>query len=426
MRALYSLLWLLALPVMFLYLRWRGRKQPEYRLNWRERLGWGPELPAGPVIWLHTVSVGETRAAVPLIRALRRRRPDAAILLSHITPTGRATARELFGDGVHQTYLPYDLPNLVDRFLTRAHPGIALFLETEIWPNLYAACSRRGIPTFLVNARLSERSARGYGRIAGLIRPALSGLAGVAAQTQADASRLARLGVPHPLVSGNIKFDVAAPPDTYERAEHLRRLFSGRFVFLAASTRTGEEELVLDTCLGLDIPDLLLVIVPRHPQRFDEVAALLESRGVEFSRRSRHDTVTREVEVFLGDSMGEMAAYYAAADVAFVGGSLVPLGGQNLIEAADMGCPVLVGPHTWNFLDAAERAIAEGAAYRVADAEDLARTVKRLHRDSARRMAMAEAGMRFSRAHKGATEQVMALLEPALARLDRPAGAAGG
>lgn len=417
MRALYTLLWLLALPLMFLYLRWRGRKQPEYRLHWRERLGRAPRLPDGPVIWLHTVSVGETRAAAPLVGALRQRRPDATILLSHITPTGRATAIEVFGADIAQTYLPYDLPWLARRFLDRSHPGIAIFMETELWPNLYAACGQRRIPAYLVNARLSARSARGYGRFSGLFRPALASLAGVAAQTAADAERLAALGAARPLVTGNVKFDVTAPPDTGERAAALRKLFSGRFVFLAASTRDGEEALVLDTCLGLGIPDLLLVVVPRHPQRFDAVAALLESRGVDFARRSLGEPVTRETEVFLGDSMGEMAAYYAAADVAFIGGSLLPLGGQNLIEAADMGCPVVIGPHTWNFLDATERAIDHGAALRVADADDLARTVKQLHRDAAKRQAMAAAGREFSQSHKGATEKVMALLEPALAQL---------
>lgn len=417
MRALYTLVWRLALPFMFLYLRWRGIRQPEYRLHWRERLGWAPELPAGPVIWLHTVSVGETRAAAPLVRALRQRRPDATILLSHTTPTGRAAALAVYGDGIRQTYLPYDLPGPVQRFLRRSHPGIAIFMETEVWPNLYAACAGRGIPAYLVNARLSERSARGYGRVAGLARPALSGLAGVAAQTPADAGRLAALGARRVEVTGNLKFDVAAPADSAARAEALRARFAGRFVFLAASTREGEETLILDTCLGLGIPDLLLVMVPRHPQRFDAVAALLDGRGIEYARRSRDEPVTRETEVYLGDSMGEMAAYYAAADLAFVGGSLLPLGGQNLIEAADMGCPVLIGPHTWNFLDAAERAIDAGAALRVADAEDLAHAVKRLHQHPEERQAMAAAGLDFSRAHKGATEKMMALLEPALARL---------
>jgi 3-deoxy-D-manno-octulosonic-acid transferase len=417
MRALYSLFWWLAMPLMFLYLRWRGRKQPEYRQHWRERLGWAPAVSQGPTIWLHTVSVGETRAAVPLVKAIRQRRPDATILFSHTTPTGRATAAKLYGADIHQTYLPYDAPGPVRRFLDRTRPGMAIFLETEIWPNLYAGCLKRGIPAYLVNARLSEKSAHGYGRIASLVRPALAGLAGVAAQTGADASRLAGLGAQAPAVVGNLKFDVGAPPDCSERAEALRKMFADRFVFLVASTREGEEQLILDTCLELGIPGLLVVVVPRHPQRFDEVAAMLESRGVEFVRRSQGNTVTREVEVFLGDSMGEMSAYFAAADVTFIGGSLVPLGGQNLIEAADMGCPIVIGPHTWNFLDAAEQAIECGAALRVQDAEELARTVKHLQQNPDKLQAMAEAGRQFSQANRGATARVMAMLEPVLARL---------
>ncbi|HEX8979659.1 MAG TPA: lipid IV(A) 3-deoxy-D-manno-octulosonic acid transferase [Parasulfuritortus sp.] len=416
MRTLYTLAWWLALPFMFTYLLWRGRKQPEYRRHWRERLGVSPKLPPGPVIWLHAVSVGETRAATPLVRALQASHPDYAILLTSTTPTGRATAAELFGTGIRQSYLPYDLPVLIDRFLDRSHPDIAIFLETEIWPNLYGRCRKRGIPVFLVNARLSERSARGYGRIRSLIEPALAGLAGLAAQTGADAGRLAALGATGIQVTGNMKFDIKAPDDTGQRAAALGKLFAGRFVFLAASTREGEEALILDTCMEIGIPDLLLVIVPRHPQRFDEVAAQLERRGVEFSRRSRSEPVTRDTEVFLGDSMGEMAAYYAAADVAFIGGSLLPLGGQNLIEAAAAGCPVLIGPHTWNFLEATELAIASGAAERVADAEDLARKLKHLNQDPDRRQRMADAGLDFSRAHQGATQKVMALLKPALTR----------
>ncbi len=417
MRVLYSLSWWLAMPLMFLYLRWRGRKQPEYRQHWRERLGWTPTRSSGPTIWLHAVSVGETRAAVPLVKAIRQRRPDVAILFSHTTPTGRATAAELFGADIRQTYLPYDAPGPVRRFLDRVQPGMAIIMETEIWPNLYAACAKRGIPAYLVNARLSEKSARGYGRFAGLVRPALASLTGLAAQTDADAGRLAGLGAQSPVVVGNLKFDVGAPPDCSERAQELRQMFAGRFVFLAASTREGEEQLILDTCLELGIPGLLVVVVPRHPQRFDEVAAMLASRGVEFARRSRGDTVTREVEVFLGDSMGEMAAYYMAADVAFIGGSLLPLGGQNLIEAADMGCPVVIGPHTWNFLDAADQAIECGAALRVQDVEELARMVKQLHQNPDKRLAMAEAGRQFSQANRGATDKVMAMLEPVLAKL---------
>jgi 3-deoxy-D-manno-octulosonic-acid transferase len=417
MRTLYTLAWWLALPFMFTYLLWRGRRQPEYRRHWRERLGGAPRLPPGPVIWLHAVSVGETRAATPLVRALQASHPDCTILLTSTTPTGRATAAELFGAGIRQSYLPYDLPVLIDRFLDRSHPDIAIFLETEIWPNLYGRCRKSGIPVFLVNARLSERSARGYGRIRSLIEPALAGLAGLAAQTGADAGRLAALGATGIQVTGNMKFDIQAPDDTGQRAAALSKLFAGRFAFLAASTREGEEVLILETCLEIGIPDLLLVIVPRHPQRFEEVAAQLERRGVEFSRRSRSEPVTRDTEVFLGDSMGEMAAYYAAADVAFIGGSLLPLGGQNLIEAAAAGCPVLIGPHTWNFLEATELAIAAGAAERVADAEDLARKLKQVYQDSDRRQRMADAGRHFSQAHQGATQKVMALLAPALDKL---------
>ena len=244
----------------------------------------------------------------------------------------------------------------------------------------------------------------------------MASLAGLAAQTEADAARLAALGARAPQVTGNLKFDVTAPPGTETRAAELRAQFAGRFVFLAASTREGEEKLLLDTCLELGVPELLLVIVPRHPQRFDEVASLLESRGVDTVRRPTGAQVNHDTEVFLGDSLGELAAYYAAADVAFVGGSLLPLGGQNLIEAADMGCPVLIGPHTWNFLEAAEQAVAAGAARRVSDPEDLARQVKALYRDPALRAAMSAAGRDFSAAHKGATDKVMAMLQPALPR----------
>jgi 3-deoxy-D-manno-octulosonic-acid transferase len=417
MHILYTLAWWLALPFMFLYLIWRSRKQPDYRRCWRERLGWAPELPVGPVIWLHAVSVGETRAAAPLIRALRARHPTCTVLLTNTTPTGRATAMELFGEQVRQAYLPYDLPPLVHRFLDRTHPDFVIFLETEIWPNLYRLCQQRGVPTFLVNARLSERSAQGYERIHNLIQPVLAGLTGLAAQTEADAHRLTALGGRNVRITGNMKFDISAPNGTAERAENLRHLFAGRFVFLAASTREGEEALILNTCLALGIPELLLVIVPRHPQRFAEVAAQLESRGVEFSRRSREEPVTQQTEVFLGDSMGEMAAYYGAVDIAFIGGSLLPLGGQNLIEAAAAGCPVLIGPHTWNFLEATELAIEAGAARRVQDAEDLAHTLKQLYQHPELRSLMGEAGWHFSQAHQGATSKVMDMLEPQLAHL---------
>lgn len=415
MRLIYSLAWTLVLPFAFLYLLWRARRQPEYLRHWTERLGMVALPPGKPVIWLHAVSVGETRAAAPLLEALEQRHPGHTFLLTHATPTGRATGRELFGPRVHQAYLPYDHPFLVRLFLDRAQPSLGILLETEIWPNLVAACTQQNIPLFLVNARLSARSARGYQRFRTLLQPSLAALAGVAAQTEADARRLGALGARQVRVTGNLKFDAAPPADTAMRAQALRQLFAGRFVFLAASTREGEETLLLDACARLDLPDLLLVLVPRHPQRFAEVARLIEARGLAYAQRSGAGAVTSDIRVFLGDSMGEMAAYYAAADLAYVGGSLLPLGGQNLIEAAAAGCPAVIGPHTWNFAEVAEQAVARGAALRVQNVDELVGEIKRLYADSNTRTAMAEAGRTFADANRGATAKVMELLEGALA-----------
>jgi len=426
MRLLYSLIWIALLPFAFLHLLRRARRQPEYLRHWGERLGLAPITP-DKLIWLHAVSVGETRAAAPLVKALRARHPDHAILLTHATPTGRESGRELFGDSVIQCYLPYDFPPLVWLFLNRTHPVIGVIMETEIWPNLYAACALRGIPLFLVNARLSEKSARGYARFCALTAPALRSLAGIAAQTESDARRLRELGAVDVAVSGNVKFDVTAPADSEERARALRAMFAGRFVFLAASTREGEETLILDALDGListatpsplapppegegKLPGLLLVLVPRHPQRFNAVAKQLEERKLAYVRRGTNQPLQPDTRVFLGDSMGELAAYYAAADLAYVGGSLLPLGGQNLIEAAAAGCPALIGPHTWNFAEAAEQAVACGAARRVADAGELAEAMSALFRDPVARERMREAGLRFAAVNRGATERVMGML----------------
>lgn len=421
MHPLYTLAWWLVLPFAFLYLLWRARRQPEYLRHWGERLGGAPRLADRHVIWLHAVSVGETRAAAPLIHALRTRYPDHALLLTHTTPTGRQTGAALFGGQVVQAYLPYDLPWCVRRFLDRTRPRLGVILETEVWPNLLAACERRGVPIYLVNARLSERSARGYARFSALTRASLARFRGVAAQTAADAERLERLGARAVRVAGNLKFDVPPPDDTERKVAELRAAWGARFVFLAASTREGEEGLLLDALAALDLPNLLLVIVPRHPQRFEEVARLIEARGLQLTRRSQGRAVAPGVSVFLGDSMGEMAAYYAAADVAFIGGSLLPYGGQNLIEAAAAGVPVLIGPHTWNFAEAAERAVACGAALRVADVGELAERLKNLYSDAALRQEMGAAGVAYAREHRGATERVMAMLAGALPASAPPA-----
>lgn len=420
MRVLYSLAWLVVLPFAFLYLLWRSRRQPAYLRHWGERLGLAPHRHIRPVIWIHAVSVGETRGAAPLVDALRQRHPDHAILITHATPTGRAASHELFGGSVRRAYLPYDFPPLAWLFLERVRPEVGIIMETELWPNLFHACRRRGIPVLLVNARMSERSARGYQRFAGLSRMALQDLEAIATQTDADAERLLALGAEQITVTGNVKFDVTPPPDTQEKAAALKSLFADRFVFLCASTREGEEVLLLDALAGLDLPDLLLVIVPRHPQRFADVADLLQSRALPFVRRSDCKAIVPDTRVFLGDSMGEMAAYYAAAHLCYVGGSLLPLGGQNMIEAAAAGCPALIGPHTWNFLEAAEQAVAWGAARRVADAAELRNALLALHADKQARQLMAEAGLAFAQANRGATERTMALVESALTSAGHP------
>lgn len=412
-RLLYSLAVGLAMPPAVARLAWRGRRQPGYRAHIGERFGATPALPPGPVLWIHAVSVGETQAAQPLVEALLEGNPQLTILLTHMTPTGRETGERLFGARVRQAYLPYDLPWAVRRFLARAHPCAGLLLETEIWPNLIAGCRQAGIPLFLVNARLSERSARRYGRVAGLTRETLARLAGIGAQSEADARRLQALGAGQVVVTGNLKFDRGPAAGDVDRGRALRaRLGTQRPVFLAASTRDGEEELLLDALAQAAPPGLLTVLVPRHPQRFEAVARLLQRRGVRFARRSDNGTVDAGTQVLLGDSMGELYTYYAACDVAFVGGSLQPLGGQNLLEAAAVGCPALVGPHTFNFTEATRLALEAGAARRAADAGAVVAELLRLLPDAAGRAAMGAAGLALMARHQGATARTLALLPP--------------
>jgi 3-deoxy-D-manno-octulosonic-acid transferase len=409
-------------PFALVRLSWRGRKQSGYLRHIGERFGRYDTPPDRPVVWLHTVSVGETRAAEPLVKALETAYPDHRILLTHMTPTGRETGEQLFGTRVLRCYLPYDLPWAVAGFLRHFRPRLGVLVETEIWPNLIHGCHRRGIPIVLVNARLSERSARGYARVAGLTRTALHELTGISAQTQADASRLRHLGARSPVVTGNLKFDRGPKPEDLARAQHFRALFGPqRLVFLAASTREGEEELVLEA-LAAAPPELLTVIVPRHPQRFDQVAQLISRRGLGLQRRSEDAPIRPETRVLLGDSMGELFAYYAACDVAFVGGSLLPLGGQNLLEACAVAKPVLIGPHTFNFAEATRLAVEAGAAIQVPDARALVEALLDLLRDGEKRRRMGEAGRTLMLQHQGATQRTVELLRGALTRSAPPTG----
>jgi 3-deoxy-D-manno-octulosonic-acid transferase len=423
MRLVYSFLWWLAMPLVLGRLWWRGRKEPGYRRHLGERLGFygrkpGPDQQLRRTIMVHAVSVGETRAAEPLVDALLHAWPDCRILLTHMTPTGRATGKTLFGkhgERVVQSFLPYDTGFMVGRFLRHFEPSICILMETEVWPNLIAGCARHGVPVALVNARLSERSLRRGQRFGGLMMQAARGITLAAAQTELDAARIASLGAPNVAVTGSIKFDVVPPEAALQTGAQLRTRFGQRPVLLCASTREGEEALILDAwrALGTNLadkpPGMLLLLVPRHPQRFDEVARMAEERGLSVARRSAlPDRVNSDV--LLGDSMGEMFAYYAACDCAFIGGSLLPLGGQNLIEACAVGKPVLVGEHTFNFLQATDEAVEAGAALRVPDADALMSVAARLLGDDAARTRMGAQALAFAGRHRGATVRTVELL----------------
>ncbi len=427
-RALYSLAWWLALPLVLGRLLWRGRKEPGYRDHWDERLGFYTQAKSDTMtIWLHAVSVGETRASEPLVDALLKTYPACRIVMTHMTPTGRATGKALFakhGERLVQSYIPYDIGFIVARFLRHFSPRICILMETEVWPNLIAQCAAHKVPVALVNARLSERSLRRGQQFGGLMVDAARAIPLVAAQTEADAVRIRSLGAPHVGVTGSIKFDVVVPQAALDTGSWLRGLIGNRPVLLCASTREGEEGDILDawraapqTPLDPTAPaalNPLLLLVPRHPQRFDEVAAMAAAKGMSIQRRSELGGLDPHVQVLLGDSMGEMFAYYAACDCAFIGGSLQPLGGQNLIEACALGKPVLVGPHTFNFALATEQAIEAGGALCVQDAGELMQQAMRLLANGGVRASMGERALAFANQHRGATARTMALIAPVL------------
>ncbi len=413
-RFFYSgLLWL-ARPFLRSRLQRRARKQPAYAHHIDERFGDYRFVANQPVIWIHAVSLGETRAAEPLVKQLLQHYPQHQILLTHMTPTGRAAGAELFGANVLQCYLPYDYSGAAKKFLAHFKPVIGIIMETEIWPNLFAACAEKKLPLLLVNARLSQKSAARYAYAKPLVREALASMRHVAAQTEDDAKRLRELGASNVSVCGNIKFDLSVPDEMLQRGKHLRALFGPRPVFLAASTRDGEEIQLIDYIQLFSTKQLLVVIVPRHPQRFAEVAQLIEKRGIKMQHRSDNQAIDSDTQIVLGDSMGEMFAYYQACDMAFVGGSLLPLGGQNIIEACAVGKPVIVGPHTFNFADAVNNAVTCGAALQVENAEAVVRAANQLLSEPARREQMARAGLAFSQAHRGATARTMELIKPLL------------
>ena len=414
----YSALWWLLLPAVLFRLWWRGRKEAGYRQHIAERFGLHrlshPGFPS-PLLWVHAVSVGETRAAEPLIRTLLARYPSHHLLLTHMTPTGRATGAALFGNEprVLQSYLPYDTLALTRRYLQSAKPALCVLMETEVWPALIDSCHQVGVPVALINARLSEKSLRRARKVEGLIRDAVKKIDLIAAQTEADAERLRSLGAAEVAVTGSLKFDITPPEPMLALGAQWRQQFGQRPVLLCASTREGEETLLLDAYMRATLPHgCLLVIVPRHPQRFGEVAQMLEARGLDYLRRSQlgKDAVSMNTHILLGDSLGEMFAYCAACDMAFIGGSLLPLGGQNPIEALSCGKPVLIGPHTFNFAQITEDAIQSGVALRIENADELFRQVLQRLIEPSELKSLSLKAAQFTQAHRGATEKTVRLI----------------
>jgi 3-deoxy-D-manno-octulosonic-acid transferase len=422
-RWLYSQALRLLTPVYLARLWWKGRKEPVYRKRLGERLGrydWKARRDRGGVVWVHAVSLGETRAAGPLIKALRRELPQMRLLLTCSTATGVQAGLELLEHQDDQAWLPYDTPGAVRRFLRRYRPAVGVIMETEVWPNLMARAQVLQIPMVLANARLSVKSQRKGRRFARLLVPALNAFTRVLAQTARDAQRFRELGARMVEVCGNTKFDLTPPPKLLVRGHEWRQKVA-RPVVLMASSREGEEESLFDAWRELPAPRPLLVIVPRHQPRFDSVAEMAQQAGLAFVRRSSWSdeppAEAAQADVWIGDSMHEMPLYYALADVALLGGSFAPLGGQNLIEAAACGCPLLMGQHTFNFEEAAHLAIEAGAAARMKDMGSAVRRAVALV-DDPRRNEWVEQALSFGIAHRGANERMAQRIAMLLTGLD--------
>ena len=418
MRFLYICIAYLIAPLFVGAMILRGFRD---RMHWRgfsQRFGFGPAVRSRS-IWVHAVSVGEVQAGVPLVEALLKRFPDIPLILTTVTSTGRARAEALFGSRADVRYVPIDLPGSVRRFFQRAQPQLAIILETEIWPNLYHRCGRLGVPLVLASARISPRSVSSYRRLVGLFRETLSHGIFIAAQSAEDAERFVSIGA-NPArthVVGNIKFDFGYPPDMEARGRELRNLLgANRPVWVAGSTHDQEEDLLIDAHAQIRqrFPDALMVLVPRHPPRFAEVASLLRDRGVPFVSRTSKQGVLPGTQVYLLDTLGELPAFYSAGDVAFVGGSLVPIGGHNLLEPAALSLPIVAGPHNFNSADIAQMLVEHGAVRIVHDAAQLAAVVVELFADPATRTVMGASGRKAMDGNRGAVARLMQFLEPLL------------
>lgn len=417
MIRLYTILFTLAIPLVLLRLLWRGIKAPAYWQRWLERFGASPNLSSQTAtIWIHAVSVGEVEACRPLVKTLRAEFPQHQLLITTMTPTGSERVKLLFADSVTHCYLPYDLPFAINRFLNKIKPQFGIIMETEIWPNLLLCCEQKNIPLVLANARMSERSAKRYSRLANFTKIILNSLQLIAAQGQQDRQRFYDLGADIKKVHaiGNLKYEINLPASLKEQAEAMRNMWdNNRPVWIAASTHEGEDEIVLNASrqIRAQFPDLLLIIVPRHPERFDRVTALTQRAGFKTLRRSEYRPCSSDVQVLVVDTMGELPLFYAASDVAFVGGSLVPHGGHNLLEPAALGRAVITGPHYFNFNEITTQFIEAEAAIQVIDTQSLADTVINLLENAQQRAQMGEAGLQLIANSQGASMRLVNLIK---------------
>jgi len=416
LRNIYSFILYLLAPFVVLRLILRSKGSPAYRRRWSERFGYISQVKYESTIWLHAVSVGEVQAALPLLQSLREKYPGKPVVVTTMTPTGSERVREILGENVIHVYVPYDLPGAVQRFLNRTRPCLTIIMETELWPNLFYFCRRQKIPIIVANARLSERSARGYRRFHRLTRQTLQLVSAFAVQADADASRLIELGadITSVHVTGNIKFDIKIPASLYEQAQALRREWGQyRPVWIAASTHEGEDEIVLEAFAKVrqEVSQVLLVLVPRHPERFANVAALCGTQGYKVMMRSERQLCDSTIDIVIGDTMGELRLFYGASDVAFVGGSLVPTGGHNVLEPAAMRLPVIFGPHMFNFDEISRLFLQADAAIKVNDAQGLARAVTVFLTNTQQRLETGEKAYEVIEKNRGALEKMLVIID---------------
>ncbi len=417
MRLLYSTIHFLVIPFVLLRLIWRGFRLPDSRLRWAERFAFYSRKHSQNVIWFHAVSVGEAESVFPLVKLVRQNHPESKILMTCTSPTGSARIKAVMGDSVEHVYLPYDLPFAVKRFIKHFKPVIGVVMETEIWPNLFVLCGKDSIPLFIINARLSDVSARGYQKFPALVVPALNQVHKIATQTKKDVSSFIAIGADKDKVelAGNIKFDLDLSDEILLQGAELRNtMFAERLVWIAASTHKGEETIILQVYQELkqELPNLLLVLVPRHPERFNEVKRMCEKQKLNVIMRTETKPCTIDTAVYIGNTMGELKKLYSAADGAFVGGSLVATGGHNVLEAAAAGVAVVFGPYMFNFMEIAKKLLAVGGAVQCQDQDQLAKEVRTLLLDEQQRKSLVSNGSKFLKKNQGALQKVFAIINP--------------